>query len=69
LLQQGYIASMKSRGLLFLGALVPILAGFQFFFLRGDLQNGIAYVVPMIGCYLLTARVTRARSRTGYRNY
>jgi len=40
------------------------LAGFQFFFLRGDLQNGIAYMVPMLGCYLLTAKVTRALSRT-----
>ena len=68
LLQQGYIASTKARGLLFIGGLVPILAGFQFFFLRGDLQNGIAYVVPMIGCYLLTARVKRAPSRTGHRD-
>jgi oligosaccharide repeat unit polymerase len=64
LLQQGYIASTKARGLLFIGGLVPILAGFQFFFLRGDLQNGIAYMVPMLGCYLLTAKVTRAPSRT-----
>jgi hypothetical protein len=64
LLQQGYVASMKTRGLFFIGGLVPILAGFQFFFLRGDLQNGIAYMVPMLGCYLLTAKVTRAPSRT-----
>ena len=69
MLQQGYIASTKARGLLFIGGLVPFLAGFQFFFLRGDLQNGIAYMVPMLGCYLLTARVTRVPSRTGYRNY
>ena len=64
LLQQGYVASTKTRGLFFIGGLVPILAGFQFFFLRGDLQNGIAYIVPMLGCYLLTAKVTRAPSRT-----
>jgi hypothetical protein len=55
---------MKTRGLFFIGGLVPILAGFQFFFLRGDLQNGIAYIVPMLGCYLLTAKVTRAPART-----
>ena len=61
LLQQSYIASYALRGL-FIGGLVPILAGFQFFFLRGDLQNGIAYVTPMVGCYLLTAKLTRARS-------
>jgi hypothetical protein len=67
LLQQGYIASAKARGLSFLGGLVPILAGFQFFFLRGDLQNGIAYMVPMLGCYILTSRVKRAPSRTGHR--
>jgi hypothetical protein len=64
LLQQRYVASTKTRGLFFIGGLVPILAGFQIFFLRGDLQNGIAYVVPMVGCYLLTARVIRAPSRT-----
>jgi hypothetical protein len=69
MLQQGYIASTKAQGMLFIGGLVPILAGFQFFFLRGDLQNGIAYMVPMLGCYLLTARVTRVPSRAGYRNY
>jgi hypothetical protein len=68
LLQQGYIASTKTRGLFFIGGLVPILAGFQFFFLRGDLQNGIAYMAPMLGCYLLTARVTRARWRTRHHN-
>jgi hypothetical protein len=64
LLQQGYVASMETRGLFFIGGLVPILAGFQFYFLRGDLQNGIAYMAPMLVCYLLTAKVTRARSRT-----
>ena len=61
LLQQSYIMSSATRGL-FIGGLVPILAGFQFFFLRGDLQNGIAYVTPMVGCYLLTAKITRAPS-------
>jgi len=60
-LQQIYIASTKRRGLIFIGGLVPILAAFQFFLLRGDLQNGIAYLTPMVGCYLLAARVTRVR--------
>jgi hypothetical protein len=62
LLQHGYVASTKTRGVFFIGGLVPILAGFQFFFLRGDLQNGIAYMAPMLGCYLLTVKVTRTPS-------
>jgi hypothetical protein len=61
LLQQSYITSSGAQGL-FIGGLVPVLAGFQFFFLRGDLQNGIAYVTPLVGCYLLTAKITRAPS-------
>ncbi len=64
LLQSGYVASMEKGGLTLIGGLVPILAGFQFFFLRGDLQNGIAYMVPMLGCYLFAARVTHVPSRT-----
>jgi hypothetical protein len=63
LLQQSYVASTKAQGSLFIGGLVPILAGFQFFFLRGDLLNGIAYMVPMLVFYLSTAGVTRAPPR------
>jgi hypothetical protein len=66
LLQQSYVASTKTRGLTFIGGLVPILAGFQFFLLRGDLQNGVAYMAPMVLFYLMAARVTRAPSGMGH---
>ncbi len=61
LLQQGYLASARKQGL-FIGGLVPILASFQLFFVRGDLQNGIAYVIPIILFYVLTATVRRTPS-------
>jgi hypothetical protein len=64
-LQQGFIASTKERGLLFFAGLVPILAGFQIYFLRGDLQNGIATLAPLLVFYLFTLKATRAPSRAG----
>jgi hypothetical protein len=66
-LQQGFIASTKGQGLLFFGGLVPILAGLQIYFLRGDLQNGIATLVPILVLYLFTAKATRVPSRTTHR--
>jgi hypothetical protein len=66
-LQQGFIASTKGQGLLFFGGLVPILAGFQIYFLRGDLQNGIATLVPILVFYLFTVKATHVSSRAGQR--
>jgi hypothetical protein len=62
-LQQAYVASTKTQRSLFLGGLVPILAGFQIYFLRGDLQNGIAALVPILVFYLFMARATRVPTR------
>ena len=65
LLQNLYIASYENATSL-IAVLVPILAAYQIFLLRGDLQNGTAYLVPIVAYLFLAGKVTRAEYG-GYR--
>ena len=56
LLQNAYIASYKQKPSL-IAALVPILAAYQIFFLRGDLINGVALLAPVMAYFLVASRV------------
>ncbi len=54
-LDQLYQATTSSKNtLIFL--LVPFLMGFQIFFLRGDLMNGVAYSLPTIATMVIAFR-------------
>ncbi|HEY3320741.1 MAG TPA: hypothetical protein VGP72_09780 [Planctomycetota bacterium] len=50
----------RSHKVLFTNVLVPVLAAFQMFLLRGDLMNGVAYSTPVV-LYMLAATRRFAR--------
>jgi hypothetical protein len=58
ILQNSYMKSDKEH-LSLIRILVPILAAYQIFFLRGDLMAAFAYLVPIIGYLLLAAKMVR----------
>jgi hypothetical protein len=60
LLQRSYSASQRKPS--FIGVIIPILAAYQMYLLRGDLQNGIAYLTPLIAYSLLATTRMRVNS-------
>jgi hypothetical protein len=54
-LQNQYLDPTRQR-LSLVGVLVPLLAAYQMFFIRGELQSTFAYLVPMVGYLILSVR-------------
>lgn len=61
LLEQKYL-SYKNQPLYLLNLLVPLLAAYQIYLLRGALIAAFAYLVPIVGYLLLAARRRRQSS-------
>lgn len=65
-LQRRFLATRKNDGFTHYHALVPFLSAYQFFLLRGDLMNGIAYLsVFLMLIYALTLRKKEKRDAEG----
>jgi hypothetical protein len=61
LAQSAYIKSFQSVIPSPLQVLVPILAAYQIFFLRGDLQNAVAFFAPLAAYFLLASNIHFSR--------